>query len=119
MYKEVSIAGIIGRFYIARNKASHYSESLVRSIFNEIRKQNEFIAFDSSYKNIKEICGDDCLKDGYIVIPDDDEIRESLKREFYKMDADTRDIVSGIVHNHIRSFKKRMRTDFLDPLFFF
>lgn len=105
MYKKVTTAGIIGRFYVGRVMVTRFSEDLVRDIFAEIRRKDEFIACDGRYKGLIELCGAGCVKDGCLEVPSDTEVRKSLKREYYKMDADTRAIVSGVVEKYLKRYK--------------
>lgn len=106
MYKKVTIAGIIGRFYVGRVMVTRFSEDLVRDIFGEIRRKDEFIACDGRHEGIMEVCGAGCLKDGCLEVPSDMEVRKALKREYYKMDAGTRAVVSSVMEKYLERYRK-------------
>ena len=103
---KISIASIIGRLYVANIKADFFSRSFICCIFNELRNTNEFISFDTSYRSIKELLGDDCLRDECIWIPLDEETRKSLKRAYYSLDTESRNILSSVLSKYIKDIKK-------------
>lgn len=117
MYKKVTTAGIIGCFYVGRVMVTRFSEDLVRDIFEEIRRKDEFIACDGRYKGLIELCGAGCVKDGCLEVPSDMEVRKALKREYYSMDAGTRFVVSSVMEKYLKRYRSGGRNECLGVLY--
>lgn len=101
MYKVVEISGIIGSFYVEgfeRNEI-HYSE--LERVISKIHEEDEFIAVSISKKAVNRVFEmsnvQEREKTNVFSIPSNKEIRNGFQRDYYKMDGETRKLISKIV----------------------
>lgn len=103
MYKSIELASIIGSVYSEGKPLQHFSIENFINVITELRNKDRFIRvenFKKSCVHIEEISYYKCeICDDEIIIPDDPEIRDVFEREFYRLDLESRILLSQIVKN--------------------
>lgn len=101
MYKSIEIADIIGSYYSIGKTTQVFPMEKMEIVISEVRTRDQFIRIENKYKSfvhIEEIaCSDDVITETEIVIPDNLMIRNRFEREFYRLDLETRLLLSDIV----------------------
>lgn len=103
MYKSIEIANIIGSSYSVGKDTHVFPIEKMDIVISEVRTRDQFIRIENKYKSLVHIeeivCSDDVITETEIVIPDNLVIRNKFEREFYRLDLETRRLLSDIVKN--------------------
>lgn len=101
MYKIVEISSIIGSYYVEGYDKDEFCYSEIKSIINRIREEDEFISIRITKKSVNrlfELSNTSHLEEAQrFLIPSDKEVRNCFQRDFYKMDVETRKLLSKII----------------------
>ena len=101
MYKVVEISGIIGSYYVEGYDKSEFCYKELKNVINKIHAEDEFISIRITGKSIRRVFELSNMKElenanGFL-IPSDLEVRNGFQRDFYKMDVETRRLISRII----------------------
>lgn len=101
MYKVVEISGIIGSYYVEGFEKNEFCYRDLKTVVNRIHEEDEFISICLTQKSVNRILESSNVRRNEnsqeIVIPSDEKIRNSFQREYYKMDGETRKLISRII----------------------
>lgn len=101
MYKVIEISGIIGSYYVEGYDKSEFCYKELKTIIDRIHEEDEFISIRMMGKSIKRVVELSKIKrpeyTSRFLIPSDKEVRNGFQRDFYKMDGETRKLISRII----------------------
>lgn len=101
MYKSIEIADIIGSSYSVGKDTHVFPFEKMEVVISEVRTRDQFIRIENKYKSLVHIeeivCSEDVITETEIIIPDDLVVRKRFEREFYRLDLETRLLLSDIV----------------------
>lgn len=109
MYKTIEITEIIGSVYVEGYKIDSISISKFRAIMNRVSEIDQFISVRLSLQatnralalaNQNTVSGMSIIK-----LSKNSQIQNRFIREFYKLDFDTRSILSRIIREFIQDGK--------------
>ena len=109
MYKALEITEIIGSFYVKGKQNISITISEVRNIMSRVNETDPFIVLRLSRQAMNRVFVlaeqeiTPCLES--IEIPENNSIRSRFIREYYRLDYDTRSVLSQIVDEFIRNGK--------------
>lgn len=102
MYKSIEIADIIGSYYSTGKNTQVFPIEKMEVVISEVRTRDQFIRIENKYKSLVHIeeivCSDDVISETEIIIPDNLMIRNRFEREFYRLDLETRLLLSDVVN---------------------
>lgn len=109
MYKTVEVAGIIGSVYVAGHEINSISIAEVKGIMDKVNKTDQFISPNLSRQAVLKALtmANQNIASGMkaISIPPNKAIHLRFIREYYKLDSDTRAIVSQVIKEYIKNGK--------------
>lgn len=111
MSRSLEITEIIGSIYVERHAMDSISIVEVKNIMSKINETNQFISIRLSHQALHRALSlarqDTSSKTGIekITIPKDSNVHSQFIREYYKLDSDTRIVVSKIVKKFISDGK--------------
>lgn len=102
MYKSIEIADIIGSSFSIGKSAHVFSIEKMEIVISEVRTRDQFIRIENKHKSLVHIeeivCSDNVFNETEIIIPDNLMIQNRFEREFYRLDLETRQLLSDIVN---------------------
>lgn len=109
MYRSLEITEIIGSVYVVGHQIDSISITEIRSIMSKVSEKNQFISLNSSCRAMNRALSlanqDESPKIRTINIPQDDKIHLRFIREYYKLDLETRSIITSIIKEFIHDGK--------------
>ena len=101
MYKNIEIADVIGSaFFYGRTKTQFTFEE-IEIVFTEIRQKDQFISIENKNRSLRHIMDlievDNIEVDRTNDLPKNKAIQDRFERQFYRLDIETRDLLSEIV----------------------
>lgn len=109
MYQSIEITEIIGSVYVEGGTIDSISITEIRNIMEEVSKKNQFISLKLSRKAMHRALSladqTPSPKLEMIKIPKNSEIHTRFIREYYRLDSDTRSILSEIIKEFIHDRK--------------
>lgn len=112
MYKNIEIADVIGSaFFYGRTKTQFTFEE-IEIVFTEIRQKDQFISIENKNRSLRHIMDlievDNIEVDRTIVLPKNKAIQDRFERQFYRLDIETRDLLSEIVKSILNYERKEI-----------
>lgn len=109
MYQSLEITEIIGSVYVEGHQMDSILITEIGNIMSKIKEENQFISVRMSRQAMNRALSladqDTSLRMEIINIPKDNKIHSRFVREYYKLDLNTRSIVSQIIKEFIRDGK--------------
>ena len=102
MYKEIEISELIGSICIKQNTEFTITIDKVKSIMSDLRTYDRFISTKlttHSIRRVNEILGDYAFVSSFF-IPQSDKVRDEFIRDFYKVDLETRNLLTKAIHSY-------------------
>lgn len=109
MYRLLEITEIIGSVYVEGHQINSISISEIEDIMSKVKEKNQIISVGLSRKALDRalsLAGQTSSAEFEMIeIPEDSEIHTRFIREYYKLDLDTRSILSKIIKEFIQDGK--------------
>lgn len=109
MYKTIEITEIIGSIYAEGYHIDSISISEIRTIMKKVSETDQFISVRLSLQATNRALAlanqTSSLGKSTIMLPKDSKIHSRFMREFYKLDLDTRSIVSLVIREFFQDGK--------------
>lgn len=109
MYRLLEITEIIGSVYVEGHQINSISISEIGDIMSKVKEKNQFISVGLSRKAMHRALSladqTPSPKLEMIKIPEDSEIHTRFIREYYRLDSDTRSVLSEIIKEFIHDGK--------------